>query len=178
MEKGALALEQAKHGSLKPSKVSKGLKSLDKAAENPVSAPFVRALMFLLYWVAALGSLVTGTFWGVIHALHLGLWYSLTMWRARKCVDWAAAVLLTRIGRPSTITARACRSASSPRARRSVHARSTAVDRHSTPSRRSRRFRRRSRARRRAPRRVVAWPSTATSPRPGTSRSTTSPSPV
>ena len=86
MAKGAEMLAQAKHGDLKPSKISKGLKGLDKAAENPVTAPFVKALLFVLYWVTALGSLLTGTFWGIVHALHLGLWYNLTIWRAPKCV--------------------------------------------------------------------------------------------
>jgi hypothetical protein len=84
MNEGEADLRAAKRGLLKPSKINKALKSLDRYAENPRTRPLVIALLFLAYWVVWVFSTLFSIVYSVHNIVHAGVLFPLTFWRMEK----------------------------------------------------------------------------------------------
>ncbi|PWN48994.1 hypothetical protein IE53DRAFT_388802 [Violaceomyces palustris] len=83
MSEGAKMLNEAKRGKVKPSKVNRGLKPLDRFQDT---LP-LRLLMLCLFWILLLHSFLSGVVGSIRMAIDLPFFYLLNSWRSKHVTD-------------------------------------------------------------------------------------------
>ncbi|GAA94121.1 uncharacterized protein L969DRAFT_86227 [Mixia osmundae IAM 14324] len=83
MDGGAALLADAKLGKVKPSKIHKGLKPLDKYEQQDTLAPLIHLAMAALFWTGYIVTSFLGVFYGISQALYISFMFCTTWFRIK-----------------------------------------------------------------------------------------------